>query len=356
MGRNTESLKRLADIAREPSPERRGDLVRYVADLFLVSPERYSQNEIDQFGEILCVGIKGVDAAERSALAERMALVPNAPRALMNALARDEIDVADPVLMQSDALTDDDLVAIVVSQPPSYARSVALREALTPTVTDALVATGDADVLESLAENTAADFSRGSMASLVAWAESLPAMQLPLLERDDLPLEFLGQMYFYASPVLRARVLELVASLSNDAFDAEVAAEHEAASDAPAALLARLEVPQLTQRELVRFLSRRQSDKFVLAFAHMTGFSLQTIQKLMGLGSPEALALACKGTGLDETTYCALMMLFTRGGEVDPQDVARKLELYKLLPRRLCARMARLWQTDTRRAEMRHVA
>lgn len=348
MGRNTASLKRLADMAREPAPERREDLVRYVADLFLLSPDRYSQAEIDQFGDILGVGIKGVDANERLLLAERLALVPNAPRNVMNALARDEIDVADPVLMQSEALTDDDLVDIVARQSPPYARAVSLRESLSPKVTDALIATGDAEVLESLAENSAADFSRGSMAALVAWSERLPAMQLALLERDDMPLDLLGQMYFFLAPVLRQRVLEVVASLFDEDIQREMEAGEYTASELPPHLAAVVGQRHVSQDEMVRFLARRETDKFAIAFAHLTGFTLSTCERVLTCEGPEALALVSKAAGFSRTTYCALTTLVAPTHEVEEQALVASLKVLDFLPDVLCDRMVRLWRVAGR--------
>ena len=63
----------------------------------------------------------------QAALAARLAPYPAAPRAVIARLARDVIEVAEPILTQSPCLTPADLEAIAEERGPAYAAIIATR-------------------------------------------------------------------------------------------------------------------------------------------------------------------------------------------------------------------------------------
>ena len=71
-------------------------------------------------------------------------------------MANDVIDVAYPVLAKSTLLEDDELVGIVTRHAKQHAMAVTHRPTVSPLVSDAIVKTGDADVVVSLLRNDGA--------------------------------------------------------------------------------------------------------------------------------------------------------------------------------------------------------
>src|SRR6267378_3829656 len=67
------------------------------------------------------------DLPARKALAARLAPYPAAPRAVIARLARDVLEVAEPILTQSPCLTPADLKAITEERGPTYAAIIATR-------------------------------------------------------------------------------------------------------------------------------------------------------------------------------------------------------------------------------------
>ena len=66
----------------------------------------------------------------RQALAEAAAASANLPHGIARRLARDDLEVAVPILTYSPVLTDDDLAEIVRTHAMPYALAVASRERL----------------------------------------------------------------------------------------------------------------------------------------------------------------------------------------------------------------------------------
>src|SRR5882672_3127514 len=92
----------LKQLAREPSPERRRELLQAIATAFFAAPQR-TATEINLFDEIMDKVLAEV---------ERLAELTDAPQRTLLRLAGDVIDVAEPVLSHSPALRDEHLEPI----------------------------------------------------------------------------------------------------------------------------------------------------------------------------------------------------------------------------------------------------
>src|SRR3546814_11781157 len=77
--------------------------------------------------DILKKLINDVAVPIRRALAERLSLAPSAPHEVVVALANDEIDVARPILLRSEALLDGDLIETLQHRHPAHQPAVAIR-------------------------------------------------------------------------------------------------------------------------------------------------------------------------------------------------------------------------------------
>ena len=89
-------------IAAGSNGQRR-EMLQRVTDLFIVGSSAYSDDEIDLFDDVITRLAAEIEQSARALLAVRLAPIPNAPPKIMRALASDDsIDVAAPVLAQSD--------------------------------------------------------------------------------------------------------------------------------------------------------------------------------------------------------------------------------------------------------------
>ena len=110
--------------------------------------------------------VRDVERKVRQALAEAIAGSPNLPFKVAVDLARDEIDVARPILERSPVLSDADLADIVRSHAIRYALAVAGRERLSEHLSDLLADTGEPQVVARLVGNVGAQLSAATLSRI----------------------------------------------------------------------------------------------------------------------------------------------------------------------------------------------
>ena len=160
MSGTTAQFHRLIDLAKEPSSEKRRELLREVTDLFLEDPPSFNGAERDHFGAILSSVAGDMDVAVREHLAKQFASIAFAPHDLIRQLANDEFSVAKDVLAKSTVLSDADLVAIARSQSQDKLAVIAGRPSVSETVSEAIVEHATEDVMVKLIANAGARVSR----------------------------------------------------------------------------------------------------------------------------------------------------------------------------------------------------
>src|ERR1700724_3254734 len=157
----------------EGSAYRCADMARHVGDLFVTGVVRYSDAEIALFDQILMRLVAEIEQSARALLAEQLAPLTTAPPKLMRILARDDaIEVARPVLEQSERLDEPTIVATARTKSQQHLMAISRRKYLSEAGTDVLVERGNRDVLRSAAENAAAKFSEHGFSTLVTRSDA----------------------------------------------------------------------------------------------------------------------------------------------------------------------------------------
>src|SRR5947199_10131273 len=105
-------LEGLDSLARRDGVDIRPTLLRVLTDLYVQKPAHSSEEE-RHYTELALRLIDSVDLATRATIAKKLSAYTGAPPAVARRLARDVIEVADPILRHSRALTAADLDAIV---------------------------------------------------------------------------------------------------------------------------------------------------------------------------------------------------------------------------------------------------
>ncbi len=98
-----------------------------------------SRSELRQFAELFSPLFSASSEAARRDAVAALSQCENVPPAVAYFIASQPITVAAPFLTSSTCLTDDALIAIARTQGEAHARAIVRREALSPTVIDALV-------------------------------------------------------------------------------------------------------------------------------------------------------------------------------------------------------------------------
>jgi hypothetical protein len=183
------SINALMQMAVDRSSSGRGALARSVANICLVQNHNLSEKEVQLTFDILHTLIHDVEMRVRRDLARQLAPRRDVLRDLIVTLANDQIDVADPVLVESVVLEDDDLIAVIRERSAKHQIAISLRKPLSAAVSAVLFDTKNLDVIDSLTRNSAAALSEVTLRRLVEMSSNLPPLCGPLLHRPDMSPE-----------------------------------------------------------------------------------------------------------------------------------------------------------------------
>ena len=198
-------LRDLDDAVLRGTAESRLRALWHTTDLLMAG--RYSDDEIWTFGEVIGRLADEIEVAARAQLARRLACFDGAPINIIHKLAFDDsIDVAGPILRESERLEAYALVANVCTKSQPHLLAISQRRSIEEIVTDVLVTRGDRDVVNSVANNTGARFSDFGFLHMIQRAEgdSILAEQLGL--RKDIPRHLFQQLIAKASDDVKKRL------------------------------------------------------------------------------------------------------------------------------------------------------
>jgi uncharacterized protein (DUF2336 family) len=198
-------LGELDDAVLRGTAESRARALWHATDLLLAG--RYSDDEIWTFGEVIGRLADEIEVAARAQLAGRLAGFDRAPVNIIHKLAFDEaIEVARPILQDSERLEDYALVANVCTKSQSHLLAISKRKSLEETVTDVLVTRGDREVVNSVATNRGARFSDFGFLHMIKRAEGDAILAEHLGLRQDIPRQLFQQLIAKASDDVKRRL------------------------------------------------------------------------------------------------------------------------------------------------------
>jgi uncharacterized protein (DUF2336 family) len=198
-------LRDLDQAVSRGTAESRMRALWHTTDLMITG--RYSEDEIWTFGEVIGRLADEIEVAARAQLARRLARFDKAPVNIIHKLAFDDsIDVAGPILQESERLEPYALVANVCTKGQPHMLAISKRETLEEAVTDVLVTRGNSEVVNSVATNNGARFSDFGFLHMIQRAEgdSILAEQLGL--REDIPRHLFQQLIAKATDDVRKRL------------------------------------------------------------------------------------------------------------------------------------------------------
>ncbi len=364
MSADLNKLENLIEVAHETSSEKRRELLEGVTDLFLDAGPAMNDGEQHIAADILSQVASKVEREVRARLSYRLADLDDAPVDLIRQLANDEIQVAQPLLERSAALSDQDLVDIINRQGKEHQMSVSQRAQISAGVTDALVECGDDEVVLSLINNEGAEFSRAAMENVVERSETSEILHKPLLDRDDLPPDLMHNMFWWVSAELKKHILTAVdvdeavvdqmLAEAQRGMEAGQEDDGDGLSKVERAIRRKMRLGQLNQDSLVQYLRRGQMPEFIAALAQLTEIDGKTARRIVFTPGHEAVAVACRAKEFDLSTFSTIVLLLAGATEDEaasgvqkqlrrPEEVAELLELYKQVPVETAKRAMRFW-------------
>lgn len=348
-------LKDLIDLAKEPSSERRRELLREVTNLFFAGVDNQHEPEATLFDDILTQLAGEMEEQVRIELAEQVAPQPVAPRRLLRTLAGDSIGVAAPILRTSTALTEADLLHVAQSHGQEHLQAISQRSEVSEAISDVIVQRGDDSTLGVLLRNDGASLSRQAHEVAVDRAVANKSLHEAVLDRSSLPIDLLNEMYFVVEARLRNKILErnaavdpavLEAALANGrkqlaTRDGALPADYQESEKAVRQMLARRAI---TPPVLAGMLRNRETTKFMIALAEQAGIDFHTARRILDRRELDALAIVCKAADFDRSLFLTFAVLVL-DKDANAMGRAREYgELYSELPRESAQRTLRFWR------------
>jgi uncharacterized protein (DUF2336 family) len=350
----------LVDLARDSSIEGRSTLAVAIGNLVDDNARQLTTHELALMNDILKRLIQDVARPIRKTLGAKLAKSHNAPREVVEILANDDFDIASPILLKSDLLSDDALIEIIHHRTQAHRLAIAMRRSVSFQVSDALVATNATDVIRTLLQNHGAQISQSTMAYLVEQSRTVDEFQEPLLRRNDLEATLAKRMYAWVSAALRQFILE---NFHVDEIDIDLAVgktvdtviedtEYQSEEDTAAANLAQ----ELTKQNrvnanlLLQTLRQGEIALFEALLASMARIKISSVRKLIYDEGAEGLVIVARSADIDRTSFTSIFLLLQR---VHPKELAkdayamkRALDLFDRLKNDTAAKVVERWKLN----------
>ncbi len=348
-------LQDLIALAKEPSSERRRELLRQITDLFLAQAPDLGFGQMALFDDVMGRITAEMEEAVRAELAHKLAVTHVAPPRVLMGLAADSIAVAGPVLSRSAALTEEDLVELAKTKGQDHLRAISLRPAVPRQVSDAIVARGDDRTLGVLLRNEGAVLSRQASEAAVDRAQANPDLHEAVVGRASLPPDLLNEMYFVVEARLREKIMARNAALDPQTLEAALEAGRKRLAARDGALpadyaAAEAEIAELaakgalTPATLTAFLRQGETTRFTFALAKLADIDFPLARRILDGGQIDPLAIVCRAAGFDRALFLTFAVLILHK---DADAMGRAQEygaLYGQLTREAALRAIRFWR------------
>jgi uncharacterized protein (DUF2336 family) len=319
-------VSRLAALAAGSPKSNHSEIYVAVARLFAAQAEQLSERERALMRDILKRLTHDVEMAIRISLAERLADDPEAPLDLILLLADDAIEVARPIILRSQKLTDRELLEFLREADEARQTACAERPHIGEPVTDKLSASEAETVLVALVRNATARIAAATFETLVEKSRRIAALQEPLARREDLPTPLAARMCDWASDALKAYIVRnrkvdpsSIAGAVDKATRTVASSARPDATDGSRKLVEKLAIAgQLKPGFLVRVLQQGQTDLFEIAFAKLLEMEPTAFRDVFYRRGPRPVALACRSVGIDRCVFPTIYSVSRKARSISP--------------------------------------
>lgn len=313
-------ISELEEALSKGSAERRIKTLHRVTDLFVFGSGHFSGDHIAVFDVVFARLIAEIEVSARAALADRLAGVPNAPPNAIRTLAFDDaIDVAGPVLAQSERLDNATLVENASTKSQEHLLAIAQRKTLSETVTDVLVERGNRDVALRTARNEGAHFSEAGYVRLIKRSEGDDELAQSVGSRSEIPRHHFLKLLTKASQAVRHKLAtahpEHTQEIQHVVAEAASGIQAQAATESRNYLAARTHVEslhaggRLAETDIEAFARAGKFEETTVALAILCALPIDAVERAMVQERPETILIIAKAIGLSWLTAKAILLL-----------------------------------------------
>jgi len=335
-------LDELISPVATASTKHRLKVIDRITDLFAAGSRSYSYEQISLFDDVLRRLSADIEVKARAKLAQRLAGMGSAPPKLVRSLAfDDEIEVAGPVLVHSEQLSDDDLIENATTKSQDHLLAIAQRLKLSEAVTDVLVDRGDDRVVHKVVRNKGARFSLAGYGKLTSRARYDRRLTLALGERSDLPRQYFLKLLEAASATVRAKLEaahpHAVVAIRDTVDDVATKMQREVRKTSQAHVAAvreakrRFNVRPISEASVHGPAHAQDFEKTVVALSRLGVFSVDLVERALLDEGEDMVLLLAKAADCSWTTARELLLMYAANRNLKPDDITLAFERYRKL-------------------------
>jgi len=234
-----------------------------------------------------------IEVKVRAALAESLKNSEDIPHDLARKLALDVADVSLPIIEFSVVLTDKDLAHIVTTRSSTEQKAIARRKKVSPTISEVLVKYGDAEVVQTLVENTEAEIEDEALGIIYNNFSHVEPVSTGLVHRKTLPVDIAERlvaivsdelrMYLVSTHKVRESVLEDVVLQGRETAVTDLLEKSTQPDRDVAALVAQMEIrDRLTPTIVLKSLEITDLEFFEHSLAIRADIPVENVRALLG--------------------------------------------------------------------------
>ncbi|MEM9631393.1 MAG: DUF2336 domain-containing protein [Pseudomonadota bacterium] len=331
----------LLSLAKDSTPEKRHQLVEHVTELFVTGADSYQTEEITLFNTVLESMLPTMEPEQKKEVSEQLAPIDSTSHKVASTLAREEIDIARPMLTSSNALKSEDILQLAKTMGQGHLLAISKREKLEATVTDVLLDRGESPVKRSVAANSGAEFSDWGSRLLIKLAERDDKIRDALMERSDISEDEYEKLINQMPEQQQAKVRQMRAdneALVRDLF-------HEASKVVASSKLERkatrinakatLKEIRAGQRSLSKAITKLSlsNNLFDICFllAEMAGLEQKYVTNVMVRYDATGISVLCRAMGVENNDYASLCRARAMHNKQPQSTVENWIENYKSL-------------------------
>jgi uncharacterized protein (DUF2336 family) len=334
---------------------RRVEMLARIADLFVNGAPHYSDDQIALFDDVMMHLLNTTGAQARAKLAQRLAPIANAPKIVIHALAFDDaIEVAQPVLSQSERISDAEILATAASKSQQHLAAIARRRTLSEALTDVLAERGDRNVVQLAVKNPGARFSDAGFHLLVRRATGDQALAAEMGKRSDIR-QRLAEMATSAERARRAAEQTNAGAATREAVT-ELASGDGSDRKAPLDFTAAcVEVERqnrirpIGDTEIYLYARDRRFAETVAALSLLCETPFEVVERALLDPSAELVLILAKVAGLSPATTRVVLLLRAADRGISSDAIEQALATFERLQPEAARRVLSFFRARTKK-------
>jgi uncharacterized protein (DUF2336 family) len=321
---------------------RRVETLRRVTDLFINGAVEFSDDQISLFDDVFQCLTHHIETSAKALLSNRLAPINRAPPLTVRALALDDlIEVAAPVLSESERLDDEALIETARNKSQAHLMAISTRKVLSGAVTDVLVQRGNDEVLQSTVNNPGAEFSERGFTGLVNRAEGNDSLATCVGLRPNIPRHLYLRLLAKASETVRARLEAANQPIASEVSNAVREATRLARS-APSAITQETAIAhalvkslyddgRLDEDQVAAFAEAGKFDEAIAAMAALANVSVSIAENMMVETRAEGVMILAKISGMSWSTVKSIIKMRDNLAGKEPSNLESCKATYERL-------------------------